>query len=103
LQHYDDEEAKEIKIKQALQIIMLDWNKQDTNLQLIHTEFDTTRISKKKYQNLVSDLLGEINWHIIMVPTLRSKFSVPVLALLSPKPKEGHVCAYVLKSSLSMP
>jgi hypothetical protein len=56
----DDEVVKRSKVERALQIIMLDWNKLNTNFQMIHIEFNTAGPSKTKYCNMLSDTLGEI-------------------------------------------
>jgi hypothetical protein len=48
-QDIDDEEvAERSKVEHALQIIMSDWNKLNTNFQMIYIEFDTAGCSKTK-------------------------------------------------------
>jgi hypothetical protein len=56
----DDDITKRSKIERALQIIMSDWNKLNSNFQMIYLEFDTLGRSETKYHNTVSDMLGEI-------------------------------------------
>jgi hypothetical protein len=39
---------------------MADWNKLETNFQLIYTEFKSIGRSETKYRNSISDMLGNI-------------------------------------------
>jgi hypothetical protein len=56
----DDDVTKRTKIERALQVVMADWNKLNTNFQMIYLAFDTTGRSETKYRNTISDTLGEI-------------------------------------------
>jgi hypothetical protein len=56
----DDDLTERTKVERALQVIMSDWNKLNTNFQLIYLEFDTSGRSETKYRNTISDTLGEL-------------------------------------------
>jgi hypothetical protein len=60
----DNDVTERTKIERALQIIMSDWNKLNPNFQMIYLEFNTLGRAKTKYQNTISDILGEIQTSI---------------------------------------
>jgi hypothetical protein len=45
----DNDIAKRSKIERALQIIMANWNKLESNLQMIYMEFDTTGRAETRF------------------------------------------------------
>jgi hypothetical protein len=56
----DEDQTERTKVERALQVIMSDWNKLNTNFQLIYLEFDTAGRGETKYRNTIADTLGEL-------------------------------------------
>jgi hypothetical protein len=56
----DGEEVERGKTQLALQTIMSEWNQSNAMFELIHMGLDKTGISETRYQNTVSETLGEL-------------------------------------------